>query len=153
MMHARFIAGSEHEITSIVNALQKAGYAVMQVSHNEIDLDLPEALAEEGQAAADCGARTDTETSVPPDSVDPNLPQPDDHQPETAEREFVLAPLFRHVVTSISGRCLRLHRCLHEGWSTNTRYLHGTWRMLSSKMSRGWSHTGDSFVLLAKVLL
>jgi hypothetical protein len=144
-MRAKFPAGSEQEVASIVNVLQSAGYTATRISLDEIELELPQALAEESRAAG-CDERTVADTPTQPDSVDPNLPQQD--YPEVAEREFVLAPLFRSMTASVSGRCVRLHHYLRQGlrqgWSTSARRLDEMGRALSRNISVCWGRIAQS---------
>ena len=95
VMRAKFPAGSEQEIASIVTVLQTAGYTATQISQDEIELNLPLAPAEEGQQATGCEERTAADATIQPHSMDPDLSESD--CPEVPEREFVLMPLFRRI--------------------------------------------------------
>ncbi len=156
VMRAKFPAGSEQEIASIVTVLQTAGYTATQISQDEIELNLPLAPAEEGQQAAVSEERTAAEATIQPQSMDPNLSEPD--CPEVPEREFVLAPLFRKIGASVSDRCDRLYRYLHQGlgqglherWSGNTQRLGEMGRTLSSHASVCWGRIAQSFASLKR---
>src|SRR6266704_1952458 len=161
-MRARFIAGSEQEIASIVCTLQTSGCVVTQLSSHEIELDLPKTLAEESQSATGHSVLSETETSTKPESFDCNLSQPADDQPEVpevndhpeiVEREFVLAPFFRDIRASLSGRYLQLHRHLGQKWDANTRRVQGPWQVLSQTISRCWKRVREGLQSSKKTVL
>ena len=122
MPTVRFRAASEHEISLVSDALEKAGYVVTKMSSREFEFDLPvlpeldrpEPQAQEVMILQD-GQEVDLRDAAQTEE------RPIPVEQETLRREFILAPSFRSFADWLLDLVTESARHLRTAWSAAGR--------------------------------